>query len=306
VATDVEDGRIKVVVSAWDDKDRFLNDLPMTGNVIGPDMQPRTMTFRQTAPGRYVGEAPAAESGSYLLAIYPGGGRGALRSGVSVPYSAEFKDTETNFTLLGELARQEAAGGTAGRLVEDVAAAAPNPPVNSFRHDLAKVKSSQPVWPLLAFLAGSLFLADVAVRRIQISMARLAELGAHALDYIEYAETRPLSWFAPLMTIFRDRVLRRKRVEKAVPTMARLKSLKAEVSETIERRRSAARFEATPETAAADEATAEAMLADQEVHVEKAKPEETAKTLTPQAEPEDNSYTSRLLKAKKKVWEERK
>ncbi|MCE9556264.1 MAG: VWA domain-containing protein, partial [Planctomycetes bacterium] len=105
LATDVEDGRIKVVLSAWDDKDRFLNDLPITGTVVGPDMQPRTMTFQQTAPGRYVGEAPAADSGSYLLAIHPGGGRAPLRSGVSVPYSAEFRDKETNLTLLNELAQ---------------------------------------------------------------------------------------------------------------------------------------------------------------------------------------------------------
>ena len=284
-ASDVEDGRIKVVVSAWDVEDRFLNDLPMSGTVVGPDLKERTMTFQQTAPGRYVGEIPALDSGDYMVSIHTGKGRTTLRTGVSVPYSAEFRDKETNFTLLGDLARFEAAGGGAGQLVDNlaVAAAAEVPQVNSFRHDLPKAKSAQQIWPLLAFLCGCLFLCDVGVRRVQISMA----------------------WMTPMLATVRDRVLRHKPVEQAVPTMARLQSLKAQVGETIERRRSATRFEPTPETTAADGPTADAMLAEQAVRIETAKPTTASDLLTPTAAPEDNSYTSRLLKAKKKVWEER-
>jgi len=252
LATDVEDGRIKVVLSAWDDKDRFLNDLPIAGTVVGPDMEPRTMTFQQTAPGRYVGEAPATDAGSYLLAIHPGGGRAPLRSGVSVPYSAEFRDKETNLTLLSELAKLPPTGGATGVLVEDLAEAAEAemPAVNSFRHDLAKARSAEPIWPFLAFVCGCLFLADVGVRRVQMSLA----------------------WMGPAWAKVRDRVLRRPAVEVAVPTMARLRSLKAEVSEGIERRRATARFDVS--TAATDDraATAESILAHQAVEVPQSQP----------------------------------
>ncbi|MCE9553800.1 MAG: hypothetical protein K8T91_10565, partial [Planctomycetes bacterium] len=208
--------------------------------------------------------------------------RAPLRSGVSVPYSAEFRDKETNLTLLNELAQLPPAGGAPGVMVENLAqaAAAETPADNSFRHDLAKARSAQQIWPLLLFVCGCLFLCDVGVRRVQISFA----------------------WLAPVLASVRDRVLRRQRVEQAVPTMARLRSLKAEVSETIERRRSAARFEASPE-AATDSTTAAAMLDEQAVHVETSQTAATNESLTPQAAPEDNSYTSRLLKAKKKVWE---
>jgi len=282
LATDVEDGRIKVVLSAWDDKDRFLNDLPVSGTVLGPDMEPRTLTFQQTAPGRYVGEAPAADAGSYLLAIHPGGGRTPLRSGVSVPYSAEFRDKETNLTLLSELAKAPPTGGQPGVLVERLpqAAAADPPAVNSFRHDLAKARSVEPIWPLLALIGGCLFLCDVGVRRVQMSLA----------------------WVGPAWARMWDRVLRRKTVEEAVPTMARLRSLKAEVTEGIERRRSAARFEVSPEVSVEPAASADSILAEQAVEVPQSQSVATNESLTPDAAPEENSYTSRLLKAKKQVW----
>jgi uncharacterized membrane protein len=285
LATDVEDGRIKVVVSAWDDKDRFLNDLPVSGTVVGPDMEPRTMTFQQTAPGRYVGEAPAADSGSYLLAIHPGGGRAPLRSGVSVPYSAEFRDREANLTLLSELAKAPPTGGQPGVLVESLAqaTAAENPAVNSFRHDLAKARSVEPIWPLLALIVGCLFLCDIGVRRVQMSLA----------------------WVGPMWALVRDRVMRREAVEQAVPTMARLRSLKAEVGEGIERRRSAARFEASPEATAEPATSAQSILAEQAVEVQQSQPVATNQSLTPETAPEDNSYTSRLLKAKKQVWQKK-
>jgi len=85
--------------------------------------------------------------------------------------------------------------------------------------------------------------------------------------------------------------------------MDRLRSRKAEVSEQLEQRRSAAaRFEPAPETAAADLAQIEADM--------KTAPREAPRTSTPRQStaekaPEE-SYTERLLKAKKKVWEDKK
>ena len=74
------------------------------------------MQFRQEAPGRYVGEFAADKAGSYLLAINTGQGNAApLLTGVTVPYSAEFRERETNEALLTTLASYQAQGWRGGQ-----------------------------------------------------------------------------------------------------------------------------------------------------------------------------------------------
>ena len=51
VATDVEDGKVKLVITALDKDDEFLNFLDMAGTVVGPDMKPIDLDVKQTAPG---------------------------------------------------------------------------------------------------------------------------------------------------------------------------------------------------------------------------------------------------------------
>ena len=96
VATDVQDGKVKVVVTALDKDDEFLNFLNLGSTVIGPDMKPIDLEIKQTAPGRYVGEFDAQKTGSYLLMLSPGPGTAPIRTGVNVPYSDEFRERETN------------------------------------------------------------------------------------------------------------------------------------------------------------------------------------------------------------------
>ena len=96
----------------------------------------------------------------------------------------------------------------------------------------------------------------------------------------------------------RDRLLRR--VPQAAPaeTIDRLRSRKAEVSDQLEQFRASTRFEAPPETLAEPqviEPPTAAPLA----------PQAPAPSLAPEQQAEE-SYTARLLKAKKKVWEKRK
>ena len=93
-----------MVVTALDKNDEFLNFLNMGSTVVGPDMKPIDLDIKQTAPGRYVGEFDARRTGSYLLMVSPGPGKAPLRTGVSVPYSDEFRERETNEALLTSLA----------------------------------------------------------------------------------------------------------------------------------------------------------------------------------------------------------
>ncbi|NLX96434.1 MAG: VWA domain-containing protein [Rhodopirellula sp.] len=279
VATDVADGEVRLVVTALDKNDEFLNFLDMSGTVVGPGLEPLPMKISQTAPGRYEGAFPARDSGSYFLMVNPGGGKAAIRTGVSVPYSDEFHAKPVNLSLLEQLARLVPEGGAAGQLVplpKDTREAKPALDVNSFRHDLPKATSSQDIWFHLVFLAGCLFFFDVFVRRVQVSFA----------------------WLPPLAGRVRDRILHRSPAAPQPETIQRLRSRKAEVTQQVDQLRAAARFEAERPPAAG-------------VEVEEFKQSDAPGPAPPRQQPglalekEEESYTARLLKAKKKAWKER-
>jgi hypothetical protein len=96
VATDVEGGQVRVFVTALNKDDEFINFLDLSGTVVGPEMDPRSVKLSQTAPGRYVGTFDAKDAGSYFLMLSPGAGKTPIRTGVNVPYSAEFSDREAD------------------------------------------------------------------------------------------------------------------------------------------------------------------------------------------------------------------
>jgi hypothetical protein len=108
-----------------------------------------------------------------------------------------------------------------------------------------------------------------------------------------------LQWLVPIWTRLLDIVLQRERLVAAPETMARLRSRKAEVDRTIESRRAAARFE--PDAAIPIDPNA--------IEAAEARPTTTAAPATsapkPVAEADADDYTSRLLKAKKQVWQDR-
>ena len=280
MVTEVEDGQVRLVVTALDKDDEFLNFLDMSGTVIGPDLEPVPMKVQQTAPGRYAGAFPARDSGSYFLLVSPGPGKAPIRTGVSVPYSDEFRAKPANEPLLEQLAGLVPHGGTSGKLVPSPEA--PNQiesmlAVNSFRHDLPKATSSQDIWFHLVFLAGCLFFFDVFVRRVQVSFA----------------------WVPPLLGRVRDRVLRRAPQAPQPEMIERLRSRKAEVSQQVDQLRASTRFEPAEQPAAAPGAVEEL--------AEPAEPSAAPQRPEPGLSPdqEEESYTARLLKAKKKAWKER-
>ncbi len=281
-----QEGRMQVVVNALDNKDEFLNFLTMTGTAVGPDLKnPIPLEMEQTAPGRYVGSFPVREPGSYFVTINPGRGMAPLRTGVTMPYSAEFRDRQPNEALLSQLATFVPKDGPPGQLIENKAAAdAPLSPestaklhaVNTFRHDLPKAASSQEIWHWLLLLASCVFLGDVFIRRVAVSF----------------------DWLPPLVTRTLDFVLRRQPAPAQPQFIERLKSRKAEVSGQLEQMRAATRFE-MPENASPDLKSLEELVPPPAA----AAPSGEQPSIVPQQE--DVSYTERLLKAKKKAMEER-
>ncbi|HEX8201186.1 MAG TPA: glutamine amidotransferase, partial [Isosphaeraceae bacterium] len=176
-----EEGRIKVVVDALDKQDQFLNFLQIRGLVVKPDLGRESVELAQVAPGRYEGTIEGAEArGNYFVSlgyVGPDGTQGLIQTGVSVPYSDEYRelqsDPETLATLAAVTDGQVHAWKTRRDGIVDVARTAAGADV--FRRDRFTVppRSFQALWPDLLWLAVVLFLGDVAVRRIAPDLDRM-------------------------------------------------------------------------------------------------------------------------------------
>ena len=256
-------------------------------------MTGRPIELVQSAPGRYEATFEAADaSGNYFVNLgYRGAGgvQGVISSGVSVPYSDEYRELRSNPASLETVATLTNGSTTffkktpdgrpdAGRTVREV---------DHFRRDagLVNPKSYADLWPSLLWLATVLFLGDVAVRRVAPDVDRARK----------YVSDR---W----------RTFRGREVVPSSQYMEKLRSRKAEVSEKIDRARASSRFEIpdAPPTSPPAELTSGAGTGPARAEGPR-KPAAEGPGLGPDApkagEPE--SYTNRLLKAKQKVWEER-
>jgi uncharacterized membrane protein len=281
VAADVRDGKTQVVVTAANEDEEFLNNQTMTATAVTPDMKSVPIRIEQVAPGRYVGEFPSEMAGSYLIVVNPGAGKAPIRTGVNVGYSAEYRDSETNVSLLESLPNIPVGRGKAGVYVKEGLAestSAAKIAENPFRRDLPPAVTNQSIWPWLVVAASCLFWTDVFVRRVQVNFNWLFVAMRRALDF----------------------VLRRERGVETPETMSRLRSRKQEIGEQIESRRAGARFEITDPTAA----TAPPPVEGAAPGAAPAKPAAPALEPKPEAAAGE-SYTERLLKAKKQVWRER-
>jgi uncharacterized membrane protein len=282
VASEASEGQVRVVVTALDQEHEFLNFLDLGGAVVGPKLDARSLQLRQTAPGRYVGTFDAPDTGSYFLVLNPGGGRTALRTAVNVPYSPEFRDRGTNTALLERLAALPTRSGPAGTVVR-----APSAhddleqllAVDTFRHNLVSATRTSDAWPQVLWLAGLVFFGDVMTRRVRPTFDWLPKLVARAQG-----------------------LLLRRQTTASTAYIERLRSRKNEVAESLAAKRAEARFEPPP---LATPGSSLSELVDSAPGPATPQPPPAA-TLSPNAPSEDDAYTSRLLKAKRKVWEQRK
>src|SRR5207248_1153999 len=112
------------------------------------------------------------------------------------------------------------------------------------------------------------------------------------------------AWVTPLTMGLVNRVLWREAPVAATETMQRLRSRKAEVSGQLEQKRAATRFEPSPDVKIDLEKMSQELSAAAAPKSETVRP--SGRGLAPEKPEEAESYTSRLLKAKQKVWEERK
>ena len=164
VRSRVEGGRGIVDVEAVDANSSFLNLMQSHAVAIDPSGNSHVISVRQTGPGQYHAEFDIDQTGAWLVNIAmqsaDGESTSAIPAAVSIPYPKEYRATSDNSALLHELARR-----TGGRVLsfEDIET------TNLFeREGLEPPVSPKPVWDLLAILAASMLLIDIAIRRLWI------------------------------------------------------------------------------------------------------------------------------------------
>jgi uncharacterized membrane protein len=280
LATTTANGVTTVVIDALDNEDEILNSSTgMMASVLGPDSKSTPLTIDQVAPGRYVGRFDSRDAGTYLLAVSPSDGP-MLRTGVSVGYSREYRDREANLPLLETLAGLTPEGGEPGHLAgganpqpldkaaEQIATAATDP----FRHDLPRATAIDSIWPWLVVAAACLFVGDVGVRRIRVSMATMSAAVSAAMA----------------------RVFGRRTVDEAPATLSRLQTRKQTMRDEYATRR--VEVEPLSPEAAQQPAPTDWLTPPP------AKPSARGTKLSGGADveaPPEESYTERLLRAKR-------
>ncbi len=151
-----------VVVDAVDKDAGALNLLTLPGVIIKPDQQTEQLVFTQTGPGHYEAKFKVDQTGQYIanVAVNENGvSQGSIQTGVSVPFSPEFRELTTNVAML-----EKVKDITGGRWHDDMSQAASHP---IFDHDMPPTLAKEPIWEwMLAWILLPLFLLDVAVRRL--------------------------------------------------------------------------------------------------------------------------------------------
>lgn len=185
VTSRIEGERGIVDLEAVDDEAAFMNFMHSKAVVISPSGEATPLVLQQTGPGRYHAEFDAADAGAWLVNIgfqnANGEMTGRIPTAVTVPYAKEYATTAANPPLLHELAQK-----TGGRVLalDDVAF------VDLFdATGLGPPKSPQPIWDLLAILAASILVLDVAIRRLWIDkksmQSMLAPVGKVSTSSVE-------------------------------------------------------------------------------------------------------------------------
>jgi uncharacterized membrane protein len=160
VQVDRKDGRASVTLDAVRPDGKYLNEAATELTVIEPQGGERKLPMTQTAPGRYAGTFPAEGPGTYhvQMTLRARGQPATQQSrGLVVNYDDELRIRPTDEGLLRAVA--EASGGVFRPEPEAV-----------FAPDERTAAQPLPLWPYLVMAAALLFVADVALRRIDFDL----------------------------------------------------------------------------------------------------------------------------------------
>jgi uncharacterized membrane protein len=280
--TEMDGNRGKLIIDAVDPKGRFVNFLKLNGRVVDPDNKGTVLNIRQTAPGRYEADFDAGKIGVNIINIgYQNpetGGQGFAATGVSIPYSPEYHKLESNFSLLR---RAAAAGG--GKILTG------DPKIDRvFTSDLPAMRSFQPIWEYLLTAVLVVFFLDVVLRRVIITKEDIIA-GAVALRNGLRFRKKAGEQDVTMAALLKRKKKTFERVAPAPPPGSK-RDFKKELSRAAaEKKGERAELDTMPT------ATKESARAGEKRKAVETKPGPEAE------EKEEDTYTSRLLAAKKRA-----
>jgi len=152
-------GHAVVTLDAVDPAGHYINGAATRLAVIDPRLENKELAMTQVAPGRYQAEFDTPHPGSYHLEFTQKRDSQVLSHqsrGLAVGYPDELRLRPTNTGLLRALA--EDSGGRFNPPAEAVFAASPR-----------TARRATPLWRYLVAVAALLFVADVALRRIDLA-----------------------------------------------------------------------------------------------------------------------------------------
>jgi len=273
-AVSVEGSTARISVDAIDKAGEYVNFLQFEGNILSPRGDIEKISLEQTAPGHYEGTFEANEVGTYvpLLKYTDAQGRPRMHMApVTVPFSAEYRALSTNDVLLSEIS--EITGGKVISVDDNV-----------FRRDFPALASYTDVWQWILAAGVVIFLADVFVRRVILDYAKIAAAVRNSLAGLPgLGRLRPAAARAPAYT---SRLLKAKRTATA--------GRKFEAGE--------GGAEGDVEEVLSQQAAAQARRAAEK----RAQAAPVSEVAAGGEEEEEETYTSRLLKAKRRARREDK
>jgi Ca-activated chloride channel family protein len=162
IALKSDEGRIQI--DNTDERGEFLNDLHTVVQLVNPDLGVQSLPVKQTAPGRYEAAFPTKDIGSYVLKVRQSrdGAEGKEEvvsdyvRAITISYKPEYRHLSPNEPLLHALA--DVSGGKYNATPAQVFAV----------ENGESVAVRKRLWPWLVAIALVLFIADVALRRLDL------------------------------------------------------------------------------------------------------------------------------------------
>ena len=158
----------RIVIDSVDEKGNFVNGLHTSVQIVRPSLDMETVALDQTAPGRYEAKVDTGATGSYLFKIRQAAGEGDdaatysdFTRGLSISYKPEYRHLATNTEFLTALA--VSTGGKFNATLDEIMTVRPE----------EAVRVRMQIWPWLLIAALLLFVADVAVRRLDLAGYRI-------------------------------------------------------------------------------------------------------------------------------------
>jgi uncharacterized membrane protein len=158
----------RIEADAVDAAGAFRNGLSTVAVVRAPSGAAEQVSLPQTAPGHYEGTFHPSERGAYIVSVLQAEGERPVAgqvTGFVQAYSPEYRAPGQDLGLL-----RRAADATGGGILRA--------PEAAFAHDIASSGARSPLWPPLLLLAILLWPVDIAARRLILTRADVARLGA--------------------------------------------------------------------------------------------------------------------------------